>query len=209
MPASNQVARVASLALITQPGQRVIAIPVVRQPRHHQLVVTTLTAQVGSGNHRGHDLTPPKNVDVANMVGPSGEVIAHEANFVPRTAIRTDALWWRPDSRRAPRRSRSIRGQFHRGVGPVVILQKRRDQYGKPIPRPGAGRRKASSRGRQGGRCCRSTPRSAQAISGRSDQNFLRDTRPTAFRAPPGGRSTMTTLLERAAQRLREGLCRW
>jgi putative proteasome-type protease len=79
----DQVARVRKLALITQPGKRVIAILSAGNLATTQLVVTTLRQSVGSGEIN-HDLYAATTMfDVANIVGSKlREVIAHEGPFV-------------------------------------------------------------------------------------------------------------------------------
>jgi putative proteasome-type protease len=79
----DQVARVRKLALITQPGKRVIAILSAGNLATTQLVVTTLRQSVGSGDIN-HDLYAATTMfDVANIVGSKlREVIAHEGPFV-------------------------------------------------------------------------------------------------------------------------------
>jgi putative proteasome-type protease len=79
----DQVARVHKLALITQPGKRVIAILSAGNLATTQLVVTTLRESVGSGDV-SHDLYAATTMfGAANIVGSTlREVIAHEANFV-------------------------------------------------------------------------------------------------------------------------------
>ena len=79
----DQVTRVRKLALITQPGKRVIAILSAGNLATTQQVVTTLKESAGSGD-ASHDLyTATTMFDVANMVGAKlREVMAHEGNFV-------------------------------------------------------------------------------------------------------------------------------
>ncbi len=79
----DQVARVYKLALITRPGDRVIAILSAGNLATTQSVVTSLKESVGSGDP-AHDLYTARSMfDVANILGAKlREVIAHESTYV-------------------------------------------------------------------------------------------------------------------------------
>jgi putative proteasome-type protease len=79
----DQVARVRKLALITQPGKRLIAILSAGNLATTQLVITTLRQSVGSGDINDDLYAATTMFDVANIVGSKlREVIAHEGPFV-------------------------------------------------------------------------------------------------------------------------------
>jgi putative proteasome-type protease len=79
----DQIARVHKMALINQPGSRVIAILSAGNLATTQSVVSTLREAAGSGD-LSHDLYTARTMfEVANMVGNKlREVITHEGNFV-------------------------------------------------------------------------------------------------------------------------------
>jgi putative proteasome-type protease len=79
----DQVVRVHKMAIMTDPGKRVIVVLSAGNLATTQSVVTHLRESLGSGDFN-HDLFTARTMfDVANMVGGKlREVIAHEANFV-------------------------------------------------------------------------------------------------------------------------------
>ena len=79
----DQVARVHKMALIEQPGARIIAILSAGNLATTQAVVTGLKEAAGSGDLT-HDLYTARTMfEVANMVGNKlRDIIAHDGNFV-------------------------------------------------------------------------------------------------------------------------------
>jgi putative proteasome-type protease len=79
----DQVARVHKMALIDQPGSRVIAILSAGNLATTQSVVTTLKEAAGSGDSNHDVYTARTMFEVASMVGTKlREVIAHDGTFV-------------------------------------------------------------------------------------------------------------------------------
>ncbi len=132
----DQVTRVHKLALITRPGDRVIAILSAGNLATTQLVVTSLKETVGFAD-TGHDLCAARTMfDVANMVGSKlREVVARESSFVqPYGDPSGSFLVGGQIAGEAPRLFQIYSaGNFIEASDRSCFLQIGETKYGKPI----------------------------------------------------------------------------